>query len=108
MLTVVFDRIITMQAWTCVRYNPSGQRVCMGWLPGDVNSDRTSSPVDILAVIDNLNNQVDPPYELHQCDVDRSDVCGPSDILRVIDLLNGADVYDEWVNQTLLPCPTAP
>jgi hypothetical protein len=107
-LNVVFDRVITPAAWTCVRYDPSGQRVCIGWLPADVNGDGTSSAVDILAVIDNLNDQVDPPYEEHQCDVDRSGSCGPPDILRVIDLLNGADAYDPMLNASLPACPSGP
>lgn len=105
-LTIHLSRRITLQKWTCIKYDPSGQEVCMGHLPADVNNDRSAVPTDILAVIDNLNGQVIPPYEKFQCDLDRSDQCAPADILRVIDLLNGADEYTVWNGQTIPACPT--
>jgi hypothetical protein len=80
--------------------------VCVGWLPADANGDGTSSPVDILAIIDNLNSRLEPPLEIWQCDINRSSLCEPSDILRLIDLLNGAGVYDSWNGQSLPACPT--
>jgi hypothetical protein len=107
-LTLVFDRRISLKAWTCVQWTRSGQRVCMAHMPADVNADRTSGPVDILATIDNLNGQVQPPYPIYQCDVDRYNACAPADILRVIDLLNGADAYEPWLGQSLQACPSAP
>jgi hypothetical protein len=107
-VALTLDGSIPTSQWTCFTHNASGTQTCLGYLPADVNSDRTSSAVDILAVIDNLNGQIDPPFELWQCDSDRSDVCGPSDILRVIDLLNGADEYEIWLNRSLGPCPGAP
>ena len=73
--------------------------MCWGDLPADVNNDRTSGPVDILAVIDCLNRTVE--CDIWQCDVDRSAMCAPADILRVIDLLNGADAYEEWLGKRL-------
>jgi hypothetical protein len=107
-VTVRLCRRISLQTWTCVAYNPTGEEVCLGHLPADVNNDGCATPVDILATIDNLNGQVQPPYPIWQCDVDRSGVCAPADILRVIDLLNGADVYDPWLGRTLPVCPSAP
>jgi hypothetical protein len=98
------DGFIPTGKWTCITHDDSGTGVCLGFLPGDVNGDRTTGPVDILAVIDNLNGQVQPPYPIWQCDVDRSGVCGPADILRVIDLLNGADCYDPWLGIPLPQC----
>jgi hypothetical protein len=106
--TLHFNRKISLKAWTCVSYACDSQRFCIGHLPGDVNSDRMSSAVDILKLIDNLHGQVQPPYVMHQCDIDRSGICAPADILRVIDLLNGADVYDPWLGQTIPPCPSVP
>jgi len=107
-VTVRLSRAISLQTWTCVKYNATGEEVCLGYLPADVNADRTAGPVDILAVINNLNGQVQPPYPIWQCDSDRSGLCAPADILRVIDLLNGADTYDPWLGRTLPVCPTAP
>lgn len=41
--------------------------------------------------------------EIWQCDVDRSGLCGPPDILRTIDLLNGSGKYIPWLNVSLKP-----
>ncbi len=41
------------------------------------------------------------PLEEHQSDVDRSGVTNANDILRVIDLLNGAGEYDIYLGATL-------
>jgi hypothetical protein len=105
--TIEFASAIPVGKWTCLVHKDSRELVCIGYLPADVNADRTSSPADILAIIDCLNGVVVPPCEEWQCDVDRSDLCGPADILRVIDLLNGADVYDPWLGITLPRCPSA-
>jgi hypothetical protein len=102
-ISVSFDRRISKQRWTCVTYG--GQEICIGSLPGDVNADGVSSPVDILAVIDNLNERVVPPYPPWQCDVNCSNLCEPADILRVVDLLNGAGVYKVHNGQMMPPCP---
>jgi hypothetical protein len=105
-VTIHFASFIPTGKWTCVTHTSSGDGTCVGYLPADVNADRTAGPVDILATIDNLNGQVQPPYPIHQCDVDRSAQCAPADILRVIDLLNGADEYEAWLGKTLPACPS--
>jgi hypothetical protein len=43
-----------------------------------------------------------------QCDIDRSGQCAPPDILSLVDLLNGAGMYDVWLGRTLPPCPSMP
>jgi hypothetical protein len=80
----------------------------LGSLPADANSDRTSAPVDILDIIDNLNGVLVPPLADHQCDIDRSALCAPADILSEIDLLNGASGFLVWNGKTLPVCPSAP
>lgn len=89
--------------WTTITHIPTGETVRLGCLPGDVSGDRTSASADILWVIDCLNGV--RTCEKWQCDVDRSDVCGPPDILRVIDLLNGAGEYGSWLNVSIPECP---
>ncbi len=86
-------------AWTTITHNPSGSSVRLGYLPGDVNGDKTSSPVDILSLINSLNGVI--PRPLHATDMDRSGVANPADILRLIDLLNGAGAFDPWNGQVL-------
>jgi len=74
-------------AWTCVHHTGSGTKTCVGYLPGDVNGDRTVGPVDLGTLIDCLNGAAS--CDLRQCDVNRSGFCDSQDILREIDLLNG-------------------
>ncbi len=95
-----FSNSIEPGAWTTITHIPSGSSVRLGYLPGDVNGDRTSSPVDILALIDSLNGVT--PRPIYSTDMNRSGVAEPSDILRLIDLLNGAGAYEIW-NGVSLP-----
>ena len=98
--------------WTCFTHDESGSQTCVGYLPADVNGDGTSNGDDVAALIEDLNGLADPPLGLWQCDIDRSDACTPADLLRAIDLLNGADQYDPgWMDATFVddePCPTVP
>ncbi len=87
-------------AWTTITHLPTGATLRLGYLPGDVNGDGTTSPVDILALIDSLNGVTERP--IWSTDIDRSGVANPADILRLIDLLNGADGFDVW-NGAMLP-----
>jgi len=89
--------------WTCILQQGTGRRVCLGYLPGDVDGDGTSSPADILALIDALNGIAPRPE--YATDTNRSGTPGPEDILRVIDLLNGASAFDAWLDQSLEACP---
>lgn len=92
--TLTLSSRIALGKWTVFTHVDSGTSTRLGYLPADVNNDKTSSPVDILKLIDHLNGVV--TYEIWQTDIDRSGVTNPADILRVIDLLNGADCYDVW------------
>ncbi len=51
-------------------YDPSSSAVCLGYLPADVDNDRTSVSADILWLIDCLNGV--QTCEMWQCDVDRT------------------------------------
>lgn len=104
--TIALDGFIPLQSWTCVEHVDSASKVCIAHLPADVSNDRTSSAPDILYLIDCLNAV--RTCDVRQCDVDRSNVCGPPDILRVIDLLNGAGAFDPWLNVNMPVCPSAP
>lgn len=97
---VLFSSPIPPGAWTVITHQPSGTSVRVGYLPGDVNGDRMSSPVDILALIDSLNG-VGPVLLISSTDMNRSGLAEPSDILRLVDLLNGADAFDVWNGATL-------
>ena len=104
--TVTLSSVIPVGKWTCVKHTVSGAQTCLGNLPGDANGDRTAAPGDILEIIDNLNLTRVPPLLPYQCDLDRSAVCAPADILTEIDLLNGANGWPVQNGQTLLVCPS--
>ncbi len=100
---VQLDRSIPLGTWTCVRHEPSQTHACLGYVPGDVNSDARVRSTDVTAIVNCLTGTIACP--LWKCDVDRSGQCNARDILTVIDLLNRVPVY-EPVDVALLPaCP---
>ncbi|MCH8252798.1 MAG: hypothetical protein IID36_10140 [Planctomycetes bacterium] len=48
-----------------------------------------------------LNGVISPTPPVYQTDTDRSGITNPSDVLRVIDLLKGAGVYDVFNGASL-------
>ncbi len=102
-ITLDFDTFIPPGAWTVITHNLSGTSTCLGYLPADVNGDRTAAPADVLRVIDCLNEVA--TCEIWQGDADRDGTPAPADILRVIDLLNGAQEFDPWVNISIPASP---
>jgi hypothetical protein len=96
------DQRIPVGRWTTIRHIASGTSVRIGFLPGDVDNNRSANPQDILRIIDHLNGVQN--YADYQTDVDRSSQTNPADILRVIDLLNGAGCFAPGFNgATLAP-----
>lgn len=100
---VVLDRPIDPLAWTTLTHVATGSRVRLGFLPGDCDGDAFTSPADILALIDSLNEVF--PRPLHSTDIDRSGLALPADILGLIDLLNGAAPYASYNGASLPPLP---
>lgn len=99
-------RPITPGEATTITYSDDGGGETTGVFishPGNVNGDSSSSPADILRLIDYINGVATSPWGIYSEDVDQSGVLGPPDILRTIDLLNGAGLFDPWLNK---PLPT--
>lgn len=68
--------------------------------PADVNNgDHTSNADDISALIESLDGTTPLPNE--RADVNRDGQQGPADILRLIDLLNGAGAFMPWLDVTV-------
>jgi len=88
-----------------VTHRASCTRTCVGYLPSDANQDGLATASDINALIDSINlvpGRVLPDYAT---DIDRSGVTNAQDILRLIDLLNGAGQFDVWLSARL-PAPS--
>jgi|CXWL01.1.fsa_nt_gi hypothetical protein len=97
--TVTLFRAITAGAGSSITYTPTAGAVSQGCFkshPANVNSDTGAAPVDILHLIDNLNGIRVPPLASWQCDLDRSNVCLPADIIAEIDMLNGVNGFIVW------------
>ena len=102
--TITLNRRITPGAVTKITYTPDSDPPSTGTfisLPADSNADGVANTVDILALIDCCLNLVcTPPYGDYSCDIDQSLVVNSADILRLIDLLNGAGAFDRAWNLT--------
>ncbi len=64
--------------------------------PANVNGDGITDTADVAAIRACLDGST--VCELWQCDIDQSGQCGPGDVLRVIDLLQGGDQFANWRN----------
>lgn len=76
--------------------------------PGNVNGDSATSALDLHALIDALNGTWIAPFGLASLDIDRSGEAGPSDVLRLLEILNGTNGYEHWLGTSLpepLGCP---
>lgn len=107
-VTLNFSAPVHPVKWTCVTHLGSGGKRCIGYLPSDADSSAAAGHTDIVALVDNLAGHTDPPLQLHQCDIDRNNVCETADILTEIDLLNGLNGYRATNGQFLPACPSAP
>jgi hypothetical protein len=98
---------INPENWTCFALvSDPGHKICLGYLPGDVDSSLISVAGDIGVLIDHLNGVGDPLPD-YSVDINRDGDVGPADILRLIDVLNGAGALDPWINKELtVGCPS--
>lgn len=97
---VVFNRKISVDAWTTVKHVDSGTSITLGFLAGDVNADAETTLDDLTTLIDVVRGEHDPLPEW-STDMDRSGQTTPADLLRAIDLLNGGDTYPVFLSETL-------
>ena len=95
-----FHQPIQPLAWTIITHVKSNTSVRLGYLPGDADGNRFSTPADILSLIDSLNGVT--PLPAWSTDIDRSDMSAPADILELVDLLQGAGDHPSF-NGARLP-----
>ena len=103
---VTLDGIIPPRAWTTITHLPSNSVVRLGYLPGDVTGNRSVDGDDVLALVDALSGETSS-LPAWSTDINRSGAFEPGDLLRLVDLLNGAGSYDAWLGTTLLVVETA-
>jgi hypothetical protein len=105
---LLLNRRMPFVHWTCVEYRVREQTCCFGKLPGDVDFSRRTQASDILALIDHLEETDLLPHGVLQCDIDRSTVCTPADLLMEVDLLFGPGAWTAWNGAQLTECPSLP
>lgn len=109
---MITDYVVTLSrpappaALTEIRYGEvvgDVQSVDIITLPGDVNNDLVADERDIAALIDclnGINSEAACPSGTYSSDIDRSGATTPADVLRLIDLLNGAGEFEPWLGRT--------
>ncbi|MEK6676157.1 MAG: hypothetical protein AABZ47_10950 [Planctomycetota bacterium] len=108
-VSVHFDRPIPPGSWTTITYLPSGSKVCLGYLPGDVNGNQSTTDADVTS--DDLLDIMEcftQVCELERADIDRNGDVNIFDLLRLLDLLNGAEAFIVWNGATLPDSPCEP
>jgi hypothetical protein len=95
---IVLDHPITAGGVTTIRYVHDAQPVVYVSHPGNVNGDGVAAVSDILSVFDILTGTVAAPHGAYSTDIDHSGAFGAPDVIRLIDLLNGAATFDPWLN----------
>ncbi len=103
---MVLLRPITPGAATTIRYEGSGEFVTYYSHPANVNGDSLADADDVSQLVGFLDGQIGAHHGMYSVDVDHSGTVTPADLLRLIDLLNGADSFDAW-NGTLFPVNTS-
>jgi subtilisin family serine protease len=99
---IQFDAAIPIESWTILTHSDSNTSARIASLPGDVNGDGTTTIGDLDILIDDHAGLGDS-LPAWSTDLNRSGETNAQDILRQIDLLNGAGEYPSFMDATLDP-----
>ncbi len=72
--------------------------------PGNADGGPMAEVTDVTAVIDYISGAAAPPPEAYSQDIDQSGLATSADILRLIDVLQGAHAFDAWMDTPLPQC----
>ncbi len=100
-LTFHLDQSIPPVARTTITHSASGSGVSLGYLPGDVDGSGTSEALDVFILGDAIDEFPGGELPLHSADINRSGTADFEDMMRLLDLLNGADAYIVYDGLTL-------
>ncbi len=102
--TITLTRQLRTGERTTITYTDDADTATTGWfaaLPGDTNADGTTDTRDVTAHADCCLRGTCAPHGAYSCDINRSGQGTVEDLLRVLDLFNGAHEYEPWYNRTL-------
>jgi len=107
--TIHLEQPITPGAATIVSYaNNSGCALTAGrfeFLPGDVNANGLVLVSEDVGHFATWCLSGQPGVLMERCDIDRSGVISTDDLIRLIDLMNGAGPFDPWLGRTVSTAP---
>jgi hypothetical protein len=75
--------------------------------PGNANADDQANSDDVDSLIEYLDG-AEPPFGMMSVDMDHSGAGNPADLIRIMDLFNGAELYDIWLDSDLPVAKTCP
>ncbi len=101
-------RAVTFGAITTIRYLRDGSFVRYVSHPGNVNADASANLDDVSAWVAVFDGSAAPVHGLYSVDLDRSGSLTFLDVLRLADLLNGADSFEPWRDTSLPSATTCP
>ncbi len=104
-VTVTLNRRVRPSNWYCVRDKAADRRCCIGSLPGDPEWNLSSNFDDVFELLANFDGTSVPPRIIQQCDIDRSALCAPADLVMAVDMLVGTGAFDVYNGATLQECP---
>ena len=103
---ITLDHAIPAGTVTTLQYVVDDSFVTYTAHPGNVDGGAMMDAADLQHFFDDCYNN--PVPAIHRCDLDHSQTISPADALRAIDLYNGSDELESWMNTplpTASPCP---
>jgi hypothetical protein len=109
LLTLMLDSMMPPGHWLEITLLPSGSSVCFGYLPGDSDGSGATGAADVTHVVSCLMDGGMPENcPLERTDMDRNGERNHLDVVRAVDILNGADSLESWDGAMLPPSPCEP
>jgi hypothetical protein len=104
---IVLDHAISAGGVTTIEYLGGGSFVEYIAHPANVNPEgdpNESGPADVVEHLNCcLSGLCEPVWGEYSCDIDRTRLITPADLLAVVDLLNGTQIWNPWLG---VPLPT--
>lgn len=90
-VTLILDGRLRSGSWTTITHKASSTGVRLGSMPGDVNADGRTDTSDLAVLLNQAMGS--EAFSLYRTDIDGDGTAGPSDALRIIDLLTEPGAY---------------
>ena len=99
-VAIMLDRPILAGSWLNVFHHESRALVRLGSLPGDVDSSRVTTPLDLLHLVDQINAAVGGG-DIWSTDIDRSGSMDAADVAMLVGLVGGTVDGRIWLGVSL-------